>query len=111
MSMENFRSASDEELLDAAREIAEEAELRGLRIPRALGELAGDAVDLADYDDDDERDDEDPFLKPGSSAARRYAHGKGTSGLPRWMERFSPTDMFGRPTVFSSSYDPTDRGV
>lgn len=108
MSMENFRNASDEELLEAAREIAEEAKRRGLRLSRSLGELARSATAMAaEYDDDEV----DPFLKPGSPAAKQYARERDQSGRPRWMKPFSPTDLFGRPTVFSDAYDPTDRGV
>ena len=30
-----------------------------------------------------------------------HAHLPGPSGMPRWMEPFSPVDMSGRPTVFA----------
>lgn len=34
-------------------------------------------------------------------ASKVNARLPGPSGMPRWMEPFSPVDMFGRPTVFA----------
>ncbi len=110
MSMEDFTNVSDDELLESARRIAIEAERRGLRLSRSLGTLASDGAEL---DEDYERgyEEVDPFLEPGSPAAKAYARGAGPSGRPRWMERFAKTDMFGRPTAFSDGFDPLDRGL
>lgn len=105
MSIENPHTATDDELLESAQQIAEELERRGLRLSHSLGEHAVDSVEY-------ERAREvDPFLVPGSEEAKEYARERGVSGLPRWMERLSKVDMFGRPTVFSDRFDPSDRGL
>ena len=111
MSMEDFTNTTDAELLESARLIAAEAERRGLRLTRSLGELASNGAAEVMEDRENRYEEVDPFLEPGSPAAKAYARQDGASGRPRWMEQFSKTDMFGRPTVFSDGYDPTDRGI
>lgn len=41
------------------------------------------------------------FVDWDNEKGRKWASVKGESGFPRWMEPFSPVDIFGNPTVFA----------
>jgi hypothetical protein len=103
--MENLTNISDEALLESAQQIAEELERRGLRLSRSLGEHA---VDGTEYET--AREEADPFLKPGSPAAKQYASARGRTGMRRWMEPLSKVDVLGRPTVFSDGFGSQNHG-
>jgi hypothetical protein len=104
MSREEFTGVPDDELLDLTEEVTGEVDQRDVRLSRSLGGLANRQAEIAGV-----YEEVDPFLEPGSPAAKSYAHGTGVTGSRRWMEPFAKIDMFGRPTVFSDDFDPLDR--
>jgi hypothetical protein len=109
MSAEDFTSKPDVGSYEANRQFAAETGRQGNRLRSALGELASDGAEISGNRNDYEQNE--PPFESGSPAAKAYAHERGASGKPRWMERFSKVDILGRPTVFSDQFDRTDRGI
>lgn len=110
MSVEDFTIRPESEHTDADQQGDLEIDQRGQRVSRALGEFASDDAEGA-YREEGDREESNPFLDPGSLAARAYARGRGRTGHLRWMEPFAKVYMFGYPTVFSDEFDPSNRGI
>lgn len=110
MSVEDFTSRPEGEYIEANQRDDLEIDQRSQRVARALGEFASDDADDA-YRQEYDSEQSNPFLAPGSPAAKAYARGRGRTGQRRWMESFAEVDMFGYPTVFSDRYDPSNRGI
>ncbi len=93
MSREEFTDIPDDASLEFGRDSMGEDDQRGLGLARSLGRLANSQTEIIE-----------PFLEPGSPAAKAYARQTGASGTPRWMEPFSGFDILGLPTVFNDNF-------
>ena len=110
MSIEDVTNRPEGEYTEADQRDDLEIDQRNQRVARALGEFASDDADDA-YHQEYDSEQSNPFVDPGSPAARAYARGRGRTGRRRWMEPFAEVDMFGYPTVFSDEFDPSNRGI
>jgi hypothetical protein len=100
MSKEEFTDIPDDASLEFERAAMGEDYQYDLGLTRSLGGLANSQTEIIE-----------PFLEPGSEAAKAYARQTGASGIQRWMEPFSRLDILGLPTVFNDNLGRSDRRV